>query len=52
MTKGRSRDTAWFALIDSDWPRVRAALEAWLEPCNFDRDGRQLRPLAVPGAGG
>jgi RimJ/RimL family protein N-acetyltransferase len=43
--KGRSRDTAWYAITDEDWPRVRAAFEAWLAPDNFDRHGRQLRRL-------
>ena len=45
--KGRSRDTAWFAAIDVDWPRLRAAFEAWLAPDNFDETGRQRRRLAV-----
>jgi RimJ/RimL family protein N-acetyltransferase len=44
--KGRSRDTAWFSITDSEWPRVRAAFEAWLDPNNFDTSGRQKRPLA------
>ena len=44
--KGRSRDTAWFSLIDREWPAVRAAFEAWLEPGNFDATGRQRRTLA------
>jgi RimJ/RimL family protein N-acetyltransferase len=44
--KGRSRDTAWFSVIDSEWPRVRAAFEAWLDPNNFDTSGHQKRPLA------
>ncbi len=45
--KGRNRDTAWYAIVDADWPPVRAAYEAWLDPANFDRDGRQRRPLAT-----
>ena len=47
VVKGRNRDTDWFAIIDREWPGVRAAHEAWLEPANFDSDGRQrtaLRP--------
>ena len=48
IVKGRSRDTAWFAMIDRDWPAIRAAFEAWLDPTNFDADGRQLRPLCMP----
>jgi RimJ/RimL family protein N-acetyltransferase len=43
--KGRNRDTAWFALTDHDWGRVRAAFEKWLAPTNFDTEGRQLVPL-------
>ncbi len=43
--KGRNRDTAWFAVTDDGWPRIRAAFQAWLDPANFDNDGRQLRPL-------
>jgi len=43
--KGRNRDTAWYAVIDKDWPALKSAFEAWLAPENFDADGRQLRPL-------
>jgi RimJ/RimL family protein N-acetyltransferase len=45
VVKGRNRDTAWYAIVDGDWPRVRAAFEAWLAPGNFDDAGRQLRTL-------
>ncbi len=45
VTKGRNRDTAWYAIVDRDWPAIRAALEAWLDPGNFDADGRQRRSL-------
>ena len=48
IVKGRSRDTAWFAMIDRDWPAIRAAFEAWLDPANFDAEGRQLTPLRMP----
>jgi RimJ/RimL family protein N-acetyltransferase len=44
--KGRNRDTAWFSIIDREWPAIRAAFEAWLSPDNFDADGRQRRSLA------
>ncbi|OZI25186.1 MULTISPECIES: GNAT family N-acetyltransferase [Bordetella] len=44
--KGRNRDTAWFSIIDSEWPAVRAGLEQWLDPGNFDAQGRQRRRLA------
>ncbi len=45
IVKGHNRDTAWFSIIDSEWPAVRTALEAWLSPDNFDPDGDQLRRL-------
>jgi RimJ/RimL family protein N-acetyltransferase len=44
--KGRSRDTAWYSIVDEEWPAVRQAFEAWLDPENFTSDGRQLRSLA------
>ncbi|MFP4275150.1 MAG: GNAT family N-acetyltransferase [Paracoccaceae bacterium] len=47
--KGRNRDTAWFAMLNDDWPARRAALEAWLDPSNFDADGRQRARLARRG---
>lgn len=43
---GRNRDTAWFSMLDSEWPRVRAGFERWLDPDNFDEQGRQRRSLA------
>ena len=46
VVKGRNRDTAWYSMTDGEWPVRRAAFEAWLAPENFDRDGRQRRPLA------
>ena len=39
--KGRSRDTAWYSVIDQEWPPLAKAFERWLDPSNFDRDGRQ-----------
>jgi RimJ/RimL family protein N-acetyltransferase len=44
--KGRSRDTAWFAMVDGDWPALRAAYERWLSPDNFDAQGRQRQSLS------
>jgi RimJ/RimL family protein N-acetyltransferase len=53
VVKRRNRDTAWFAITDKRWPPVRAAFEAWLEPANFDAQGRQLRRLEeIRAAGG
>jgi RimJ/RimL family protein N-acetyltransferase len=43
--KGRNRDTAWFAITDEEWPRRRAAFEAWLDPANFDPAGEQRHRL-------
>jgi RimJ/RimL family protein N-acetyltransferase len=43
--KGRSRDTAWFSITDGEWPMLRAALERWLAPANFDAEGRQRMAL-------
>ncbi|MCJ2070709.1 GNAT family N-acetyltransferase [Methylobacterium sp. J-030] len=45
VVKGRSRDTAWFSITDADWPRIRAGFEAWLDPANFDAEGRQRKAL-------
>ena len=50
VTKGRNRDTAWYAIVDGDWPERRAALESWLAPTNFDPDGRQRSRLVGVGA--
>jgi len=43
--KGRSRDTAWYSITEQEWPRVRSAFQAWLDPTNFDEHGRQRRRL-------
>jgi RimJ/RimL family protein N-acetyltransferase len=51
-TKGANRDTAWFAMLDRDWPALRAAYERWLDAANFDAAGRQragLDAVAVVG---
>jgi RimJ/RimL family protein N-acetyltransferase len=45
IVKGRTRDTAWFSIIDSEWPRVKKAFEAWLAPENFDGGGKQKQRL-------
>lgn len=46
IVKGRNRDTAWYAIIDRDWPTVKVGFEAWLAPENFDAEGRQRCGLA------
>jgi len=43
--KGRSRDTAWYAMVDSEWPVLDAAYRRWLDPANFDSQGRQRQRL-------
>lgn len=43
--KGHNRDTAWFAMTDGDWPRLKAGYEAWLAKDNFDATGQQIRTL-------
>jgi RimJ/RimL family protein N-acetyltransferase len=45
IVKGRNRDTAWYAMLDHEWPAIRAAFEAWLDDDNFDENGRQRQRL-------
>jgi RimJ/RimL family protein N-acetyltransferase len=45
LSRGKNRDTAWFSMIDDEWPALKAAFEAWLDPSNFDADGNQKRKL-------
>jgi len=45
VMKGRSRDNAWFSILDREWPERKRAFEAWLDPANFDAQGRQRRRL-------
>jgi len=47
IVKGRNRDTAWFSIIDSEWPERKKAFETWLSPDNFDENGRQLTSLSA-----
>ena len=47
IIKGRSRDTTWFSILESEWPARRAAFERWLDPANFDAAGRQRVSLAT-----
>jgi len=46
IIKGRNRDTAWFSMLDSEWPKRKAAFERWLAPSNFDANGRQKVSLS------
>jgi len=47
IVKGRNRDTAWFSMLDTEWPARKAAFELWLDPANFDADGRQKTSLSA-----
>jgi RimJ/RimL family protein N-acetyltransferase len=47
IAKGRNRDTAWFSMLDGEWPARKAAFERWLVPENFDADGKQRVSLAA-----
>lgn len=49
IVKGESRDTAWYSIIDSEWPNIRAEYERWLDEGNFDAEGRQKTKLRVRG---
>lgn len=49
IVKGESRDTAWFSIIDAEWPALRAEYERWLAPDNFDADGAQRTRLSTAG---
>jgi len=50
VVKGENRDTAWYAMLDHEWPRLKQAYDAWLDPANFDENDRQRTPLAAAGA--
>jgi RimJ/RimL family protein N-acetyltransferase len=52
IIKGRNRDTAWFSMLDSEWPKRKAAFERWLDPSNFDAKGRQKISLSGLNQGG
>lgn len=45
VVKGRNRDTAWFAMIDLEWPALKEAFQTWLAPSNFDARGQQIERL-------
>jgi RimJ/RimL family protein N-acetyltransferase len=46
VVKGGNRDTAWYSILDTEWPALKAAFERWLDPANFDAQGRQRQKLA------
>jgi hypothetical protein len=47
IVKGRNRDSAWFSMLDSEWPMRKTGFERWLNANNFDETGRQKTPLIV-----
>lgn len=47
VMKGRNRDTAWFSILDREWPVLRQAYQGWLSPDNFGPDGQQKQPLSA-----
>jgi RimJ/RimL family protein N-acetyltransferase len=51
VVKGRNRDTAWYSIIEAEWPALRSAFERWLAPENFDAQGRQRERLSALTAG-
>jgi RimJ/RimL family protein N-acetyltransferase len=48
IVKGENRDTAWFSILDSEWPELKTKFEAWLDPANFDGAGREKSRLTTP----
>ena len=52
IVKGENRDTAWFSMLDSEWPLRKAEFERWLSPLNFDESGRQRTRLNMGGHSG
>jgi RimJ/RimL family protein N-acetyltransferase len=48
IIKGANRDTAWYSMLDKEWPERKAAFERWLHPSNFDAAGRQKTRLSCP----
>jgi hypothetical protein len=52
INKGRNRDTAWYSILDGEWPARRARLERWLDTSNFDSLGQQKMALSGFDAGG
>jgi hypothetical protein len=47
IVKGRNRDTAWYSILDTEWPADRTAIKTWLDPANFDATGLQRRSLSA-----
>lgn len=47
VARGRNRDTAWYAVLDADWPRLSEAFKTWLDAANFGSDGKQKLSLSA-----
>lgn len=47
VVKGHNRDTAWYSIVDDEWPPIRAAFDAWCDPANFDAQGQQKKKLGA-----
>jgi hypothetical protein len=47
MYKQRNRDTAWYSILDREWPAACAAFDSWLDPANFDSNGKQRQSLSI-----
>ena len=47
IVKGRNRDTAWYSILDTEWPAIRECFDQWLDPANFDQAGRQRIALST-----
>jgi RimJ/RimL family protein N-acetyltransferase len=47
IVKERNRDTAWYSILDTEWPAIRSTIRAWLDPENFDADGQQRQSLST-----
>ena len=45
VIKGHNRDTAWFSMLDSEWPTIKTGFERWLDVANFDETGKQRQSL-------
>jgi RimJ/RimL family protein N-acetyltransferase len=46
IVKGRNRDTAWYSILDTEWPAIRSTVQSWLDPANFNAAGEQRRSLS------
>ncbi|MDA9176415.1 N-acetyltransferase, partial [Alphaproteobacteria bacterium] len=46
INHGRNRNTAWWSILDTEWPRLKQAYNAWLSDGNFDSNGRQMQRLS------